>query len=170
MMLGSIADWVLVAVSVAAGGIALIQIRAARGSSFAQFRAYVVVRFELDNSVPNRTRVLLTIENCGKTPARACRLSFTQDGWHGVKSSAHFAFIRQSGISMIPPNVVLRYFVGYVDASSALRDLMMQTIDGTVSYCVEPGGKQVVEDFSLSLQDFAGSVRIKTRPPARSKS
>jgi hypothetical protein len=163
---GTSADWLLVLISALAAIFALFQLNANRRSAREQLRAYLVCRLEIVNSDPGRTKVFLELKNHGKTPARKCIIHFSHGGWHGLKSINHLPFLTQQGISMIPPGATFRYFLGYVDASSNLLGLTRAAVTGTIKYSVSPDEKSVSETITLTLQDFAGAVRVKTRKQA----
>ena len=156
------------AVAIGALLFARSQIMQIKRSQFAERRPYVVPTFEYRPADKNSGRVYFVITNHGHTPAKNVILGFEAGKrWHDLASPSHLPFLaKNGGISVLPPNEPMKYFVGVMDAKSPLQKLRTSELRATVQFEMYEESKPVVDEFRLTLRDFSGAQSL----PRKSRS
>lgn len=158
-------------VAVVALGYAYKQTKLARSGHFAERRPYIVPSYEVKDSSRGEKSVYLAITNYGNTPAKDITLHFSDSSaWNYVKTANHFPFLPENkGISVIPPGVSNKYFVGILSPQSDLHFLRENEITVLVEFGMYEQNARITDSFRLSLRDFAGAVALPRKSSRQSK-
>lgn len=138
------------------------QTKLAREGHIAERRPYIVPAFEIEGTDKARKKVYLSLTNFGNTPAKDVILEFQgEEPWHDISSASHFPFLAENrGISVIPPEANMRFFVGNLAPKSSLQTLRSSDLEVVIEFAVYGEKARFRDNFRITLRDFAGSKSL----------